>query len=102
MTILVVIDQMSASGTPLEPATARVLRELTAPMSAELSRWVIVPMLIIFFAGELVWREREAGLGEINDAFPGSEWTPLLGKFLGLALVLALFMAMQTIAGVIA
>jgi hypothetical protein len=102
LTVLVVIDQMELNGVPLIPTTARVINELTAPLSAELSRWVIIPLLIVFFAGELVWREREAGLGEISDALPGSEWVPLLGKFLGLGLALALLMALLTSAGALA
>ncbi|HEY0143827.1 MAG TPA: hypothetical protein VGF48_23270 [Thermoanaerobaculia bacterium] len=102
LTVLVVLDQMELNGVPFVPATARVLAELTAPLSAEMSRWVIVPLLIVFFAGELVWRERDAGLGEITDSMPGSEWAPLLGKFLGLGLVLALFLAALTASGIAA
>lgn len=102
LSVLVVIDQMESMETPLPPMTIRVLRELTAPLSAELSRWVIVPLLIIFFAGELIWREREARMGEITDSMPGSEWTPLLGKFLGLGFVLAVFMALLMTVGIIA
>ncbi|KFA94119.1 ABC transporter permease/M1 family aminopeptidase [Archangium violaceum] len=102
LTVPVVLDQMVSIGAPLVPTTARVLSELTAPLSAELSHWVIIPLLIVFFAGELVWRERDAGLGEITGALPGSEWAPLLGKFLGLGLVLAVFMALLTTAGMLA
>jgi ABC-type transport system involved in multi-copper enzyme maturation permease subunit len=102
MTIPVVLDQMVSSGAPLIPKTAFVLNELTAPPSAELSRWVIIPLLLVFFVGELVWREREAGLGEITDAMPGSEWAPFLGKFFGLGLVLVVFLALLTAAGVLA
>ena len=101
LTILVVLDQMVAMGTPLTPRTILVLLELTGPLSAELSRWVIVPLLTIFFAGELVWREREAGLGEITDAMPGSEWSPFLGKTLGLGLLLAVFVALVGTAGIV-
>ncbi|HEX8253232.1 MAG TPA: hypothetical protein VF846_08810 [Thermoanaerobaculia bacterium] len=102
LTVLVVRDQMEMNGVPFVPATARVITELTGPISAEMSRWVIVPLLIVFFAGELVWREREAGAGEITDAMPGSEWAPLLGKFTGLGAVLTVFMALLMTAGVIA
>ena len=62
-TVPVVLDQMVASGTPLIPTTGQVLSELTGPLTSELSRWVIIPLLIVFFAGELVWRERDAGAG---------------------------------------
>ncbi|MDQ3699986.1 MAG: ABC transporter permease, partial [Chloroflexota bacterium] len=102
LTVLVVLDQMVLNGVPLVPTTVQVIEELTAPLSAELSRWVIIPLLIVFFAGELVWRERDAGLGEITDAMPGSEWAPLLGKFLGLGLVLVVFMVILTTAGMLA
>ncbi|HEX6862602.1 MAG TPA: hypothetical protein VF414_07300, partial [Thermoanaerobaculia bacterium] len=102
LTVPVVIDQMVSNGVPLVPTTAQVIAELTAPLSAELSRWVIVPLLTIFFAGELVWREREAGLGEIADATPVPESVPFLGKLLGLGLVLAAFTALQMAAGMLA
>jgi hypothetical protein len=104
--VLVVLDQTAAPGVPLIPTTALVIRELTGPLSAELSaelnRWLIVPLFIVFFAGELIWQEREAGLDEIADALPGSAWAPILGKFLGLGLVLALFMAHLAAAGMLA
>jgi ABC-2 type transport system permease protein len=102
LTILIVLDQMTALGAPLLPATGQVVKVLTAPLSAELSRWVIVPLLSIFFTGELVWRERDAGLSEIADVTPVAEWAPLLGKFLGFALVLALLMVSLAVSGMVA
>lgn len=107
LTVLVVLDQMESEGVALIPTTVRVLNELTGPLSAdplanELNRWVIVPLLLVFFAGELVWREREAGLGELTDATPVPEWVPFLGKLLGLGLVLAVFMALLMAAGMLA
>lgn len=101
MTILVVLDQMGAMGTPILPTTSRVLKELTGSMADELGRWVIIPFIIIFFAGELVWRERDSGAGEITDSMPGSDWASFFGKFFGLALVLALLMAVLTTAGIL-
>lgn len=100
-TVLVVLDQMLASGSALVPTTGQVLKELTGPLTRELSRWVIVPGLTIFFAGELIWREREASLGEISDTIPVPDWVPFLGKFLGLAFLLASFMAMLMAAGMV-
>lgn len=106
LTIVITLDQMSALGTPLIPTTMRVLSEMTGGLTAELasepSRWVLIPLLLIFFAGELVWRERDAGVSELTDAAPIPEWVPFLGKYLGLALVLIVFFAIQTVAGIIA
>ncbi|KAA9327700.1 M1 family metallopeptidase [Hymenobacter busanensis] len=102
LTVPVVLDQMSANDVPLLPTTPRVISELTASLSDELSRWVIIPFLIVYFAGELVWRERDARLSEITDAMPGSDWPLFLGKFLGLGLVLVVFLALQTAAGMLA
>lgn len=106
LTLLVVIAQMDSLGTPLIPTTARVLRELTGGLSAgiaaEPSRWVIIPLLIVFFAGELVWRERDAGMAELTDAMPVPDWVPLLGKYAGLGLALVAFLSIQIVAGVLA
>jgi ABC-type transport system involved in multi-copper enzyme maturation permease subunit len=102
LTVLVVLDQTFLAGVPLVPTTALVLRELTTSLSDEMSRWVIVPLITVFFAGELVWREREAGLSEIADTAPGSDWAPLAGKFIGLAYLLALFLVMLGLAGMLA
>jgi ABC-2 type transport system permease protein len=102
LTILLVADQMSRFTERHIPTTALILRELTGPLSDELSRWAFVPFLIVFFAGELVWRERDAGLGEITDAMPGSAWVPFLGKTLGLGVLLALFSLLTMAAGMAA
>ncbi|HET9440141.1 MAG TPA: hypothetical protein VFO52_08215, partial [Longimicrobiales bacterium] len=102
MMVIAVLDSTVVSGVALIPSTTRVIMEMTAPLADEMARWVIIPLLIVFLAGELTWRERDAGLGEITDVMPGSDWAPLLGKFLGLSLVLVVFMVVLTAAGVFA
>lgn len=100
--VLLVPVVVKAKGVSLLPTTALVLSKLTAPV-ADNPRlpWVLIPLLIIHWAGELVWRERDAGLGEIADATPVREWVLVLGKFLGLALVLVGWMALLIVAGVL-
>ncbi len=89
-------------GVPLLPRTVEIVtRHLTAPITDPLNYWVMVPLLVIFFAGELVWRERDARLHENVDATPAAEWVLFLGKYLGLSLVLAALMAMLTFAGIL-
>jgi ABC-2 type transport system permease protein len=99
--VMILPEHMQDQGTPLLPRTEYVLTFLTAPLTHPLTVWVIIPMLTLLWAGELVWREREAGLGEITDAAPVPEWVPFLGKFLGLALVLAVWMAVLMAIGIL-
>ena len=100
--VLLVPVFVKNKGVSLLPTTALVLSKLIAPV-AENPRlpWVLIPLLIIYWAGELVWRERDAGTGEIADATPVREWVLVLGKFLGLALVLVGWMALLVAAGVL-
>lgn len=60
---------MHLMGVPLLPRTAHVVPLLTAPIADNPdTSWVLISLLIVFYAGELVWREREAGLSEMADA----------------------------------
>ena len=93
--------QMEQLGVPLFPRTANIISHLTGPVTGILTPWVIVPLLILFFTGELVWREREAGISGTVDATSLPESILLLGKFLGLGLVIALFIALMTAAGIL-
>ena len=98
---LTVPFQMEQLGVPLFPRTAKIIELLTAPVTGILTPWVIVPLFILFFSGELVWRERETGLSESIDAAPVPEWVLLLGKFSGLCFVIVLFIALMTGAGLL-
>jgi ABC-2 type transport system permease protein len=89
-------------GVPLLPRTEGVLRLLASPLTNSSTPWVIIPLLIVFCAGELVWRERDAGLDEITDATPVPEWVLLLGRFVGLGLILVAWTALLTMAGMLA
>ncbi|HEV2146238.1 MAG TPA: ABC transporter permease [Longimicrobiaceae bacterium] len=99
--VVVLPEAMEYMGTPLLPRTEFVLTFLTARLTNPMTPWVIIPLLTAFYAGELVWREREAGLSEITDVAPVPEWVLVLGKFLGLGLVLVVWMALLTLVGVL-
>jgi len=71
-------------GTPGAATAARVAMILGAPETARL-----IVLLIALSAGELVWRERDARMHAIADVTPVPEWLSFIGKFLGLALMLA-------------
>jgi ABC-2 type transport system permease protein len=101
LVVVALPQNIALFGVPLLPRTGHVLTFLTAPLTNPFTPWVIIPLLIVLYAGELVWREREAGLGDITDAAPVPEWALLLGKFLGLGLVLVAWMALLTAAGML-
>lgn len=86
---------VSLKSLTILPGTAQILTLLTAPV-AENPRppWVLVPLLIVFYAGQIVWRERDAGLGEIVAAAPVPEWAIFMGKYLGLCLAIASSLAL--------
>ena len=102
MLVLMMQIELQHWGVPLLPRTVEIIsRHLTFPITDPLNYWVMVPLLIIFFADELLWRERDAGLSENVDATPVPEWVLFLGKYLGLAFVLLTFMAILTVAGML-
>jgi ABC-2 type transport system permease protein len=88
-------------GIPLIPTTQQVLVYLIAPVSNIDSQWVVIPLLIIYFTGQLVWSERDAGLTDMTDAAPVPEWVLLTGKFLGLVLIIIVWMAFIMAGGIL-
>lgn len=91
---------LKAKGVPLLPRTDQVLNILAAPITAPGKFWTIIFLLAVFYAGELVWRERESGLSELSNAAPVPEWVLFLSKFLSLGLLLMISLVFLLIAGV--
>lgn len=60
---------------------------------------VFVMIVLTFFSGEAVWRERDRGSSQILDAMPVPDWLAPGSKLLGLSLVMALLMAVLTATG---
>jgi ABC-2 type transport system permease protein len=100
LVVVFVPENLYELGTPLLPRTHDLLTFLTTPITGYRTPWVVVPLVIVFWAGELVWREREAGLGEIADAAPVPDGVRFLGKLLGLGGLLVVFMGLLALAGV--
>ena len=101
--VLVLHVESGMWGIQMLPRTGYILaKHVTAALTYFADYRVIVPLLIVYFAGELVWRERDARLSENVDATPAPEWAFFLGKLLGLGLVLAALMVSLTAAGMLA
>jgi hypothetical protein len=101
--VLVLVVESEHWGVPLVPRTGYLLtKHVTAPLAHASDYRMVVPLLVLFFAGELVWRERDAGMSESVDATSVPEWVLFLGKYLGLGLVLAALMGALAAAGMVA
>jgi ABC-2 type transport system permease protein len=94
--------QIEHMGVPLVATSARTVRLLSDRLTnpQELMS-LMVPLLVIYFAGELIWREREARLHEIADSAPVPEWVSAVGRFLGLSLALVAAQALMMGAGLL-
>jgi ABC-type transport system involved in multi-copper enzyme maturation permease subunit len=91
-------EMMEHLGVPLRPTTEHISGYLGTPGDL---LWMIATLLTVFYAGELVWREREAGLSEIADAAPVPEWVSLAGRLTGLCLVLVALQGMMMLAAMV-
>lgn len=75
----------SAYGTGIYPATSQMVRALQQSYS------FLLVIVVLFYAGELVWKERGAKINEVTDAMPVPNWVPLLAKFCALVAVVVAF-----------
>jgi ABC-2 type transport system permease protein len=73
-------------GTKVYPVTHLMLEAIQGSYA------FLLIIVIAFYAGELVWRERGARLNEMVDAVALPDWVPLLAKLIALAAVIALFL----------
>ncbi len=82
-------------GVNSHPATYFIVEELL-----EMSSFFFI-IVMVFYSGELIWKERGAKLDLIYDALPSNNGINLMGKFIGLALTYMVIMLSLIIAGVI-
>ena len=82
-------------GTPARPLTFAVLQVLFGAFG-------IIPIIIaIYYAGELVWRDRERKMHEIIDATSLPNWAYLIPKVLAVSLVLFATLVISMIAAML-
>ncbi|MEP7042468.1 MAG: M1 family aminopeptidase [Dokdonella sp.] len=73
-------------GTKVYPVT----HLMTEAMDGSYNFLLII--IVAFYAGELVWRERSHRISDVTDAFPLPDWIPLLSKLTALIVVIVLFL----------
>ena len=81
-------------GTATWPVTHQVLEIVRGS-----SQWLLY-IIITFYAGELVWRERSQRTAEVSDAFPLPDWVPLVAKLGALLAVVVVFLTIGSLVGI--
>jgi hypothetical protein len=71
-------------GVPIRP-TAGAMLGLMA--HSEAIFFIVLPLVLMLAAGELAWRDRDAGIAAIADAAPVPDWVRFGGRFGGLLLL---------------
>lgn len=62
------------------------------------SFYLFTMIVMVYFSGAIVWKERNAGVSDITDALPTKNWTALLGKYI--AVLGAMFVLQLLVIGV--
>jgi ABC-type transport system involved in multi-copper enzyme maturation permease subunit len=76
------------------PVTYRMLE------TASVGFFIFALAIITFYSGELVWRERDAGLSQIVDALPVERWVLFSSKLAALMLVQIILVLLTIAAGI--
>jgi ABC-2 type transport system permease protein len=73
-------------GTKVYPVTHLMMQIMQG------SYQFLLVIIVAFYAGELVWRERSVRISEVSDAFALPDWLPLLAKLIALTSAIVLFL----------
>ena len=83
-------------GNIIHPVTRVMIEALNGSFA-------IIPLIIaVYYAGELVWRDRDRRMHEIVGATPAPDWAFVLPKILALSIVLFATLASSTLAAIAA
>ncbi|HZJ55214.1 MAG TPA: M1 family aminopeptidase [Myxococcaceae bacterium] len=81
-------------GTPTYPVTRQVITVVSGSFA------IFILVVLTLYAGELVWRERDAGMAQIYDALPTPGWAVMASKLTALLGIVAILLAVVVAAGV--
>jgi ABC-type transport system involved in multi-copper enzyme maturation permease subunit len=94
ITTIYALSTRDTSGRPTYPTTLTLIPHIKDAFAQ------ILLVIAIFYAGELVWRERDRRVHEIIDATPLPNWGYVVPKTLAMALVLMAILLVNVIASV--
>ncbi|MCC3151542.1 M1 family aminopeptidase [Hymenobacter sp. BT770] len=86
-------------GKIYDTTTYPVTNEMVQLLSGTFSLFILI--IITYYSGELVWRERDAGVAQITDALPVPNWVPFLSKLTALGLVQVVLLVVVMACGIL-
>ena len=94
-TFMVLLTQRDPDGRPSYPTTLSLIPEIE-------DAFRVIPLIVaLYYAGELVWRERDRRVHELVDAAPLPNWAYVIPKTAAMALVLVAMLLVNVVASVI-
>ena len=81
-------------GTPIYPVTALMMQSMQG------SYQFLLNIIVAFYAGDVLWRERDARLAAVTDSMPVPNWVPLLSKLGAVTAVVICFIAFGVLAAI--
>jgi ABC-type transport system involved in multi-copper enzyme maturation permease subunit len=81
-------------GTPIHPVTALMMESMRG------SYQFLLIVIVAFYAGDVLWRERDAKLAEVTDSLPVPNWVPLLSKLGAVTAVVFAFVGLGVLAAI--
>jgi ABC-2 type transport system permease protein len=81
-------------GTDVYPMTHLMVELLNSSFT------FLLLIIVTFYAGELIFKERQAKIADVNDAMPMPNWAPLVAKSLALVGVVLAFLFTGTLAAI--
>ncbi len=81
-------------GTPIYPVTALMMQSMQG------SYQFLLIVIVAFYAGDVLWRERDAKLAEVTDSMPVPNWVPLLSKLGAITSVVIAFIVFGVLAAI--
>ena len=84
------VDPRAMFGTPNWPITQAMVQLITNSTST------LILIVLAYYSAEIVWRERNSGMGDIIDSLPVSNITFWLSKIIAITLVMALLYVFGT------
>ena len=82
-------------GTPVLPVSRLMMENMNGSFT------FLLVLIVTFYGGELIFKERQAKLADVLDAMPMPNWVPLVAKSLALVAVVAGFLGCGVLAAIV-